>query len=450
VGRRQGFRWVAAASALLVVAAACGDDSGTADTTESTALGAGMKVCEVADTGGIHDGSFNETAWEGAQRAQEDLGMEATFLESPTADDYAPNIQAFLDDDCDLIVTVGYRLGDATQEAATAHPDQDLTIVDYRYDDPPGNVRQLTFATDEAAFLAGYLAAGMTATGKVATFGGEQLPTVTIFMDGFARGVELYNQRKGTSVEVLGWDVASQQGSFTGDFEDQEAGTRLTRSFVDAGADIVMPVAGPVGVGALAAARDADGVSVIWVDTDGCEAKLSAPDCDLILTSVEKKMDNAVFDTAQLVADGTFAGGLYTGTLENDGVGIAPYHDFEAAGRSRARRRRRRHHTSATTAATTTARAATTARSSRPARSAPTLVGTPSWSSTMSTYRRRSPPGSPASPSDQPWYTIQTWPTPPKNSWPPGPRAKRVDPIHGPSSTDSGRWHGPVTESQTA
>lgn len=331
------------AMGLALVATACGgDDDDAADTTETTAEGettettAGgggegdFSACQVTDTGGVDDRSFNQTVNEGLNRAGEELGFEADFLESQAASDYAPNIEAFMEQGCSLIVTVGFLLGDDTAAAAEANPDQEFAIVDFDFSDADGNdveydnVRELTFATDQAAFLAGYVAAAMTETGKVGMYGGMDIPTVTIFMDGFQAGVEFYNEENGTAVEALGRD------SFTGDFEDQTLGRQQTEALLDQGADIIMPVAGPVGLGSIEAIRAGGGTEkLIWVDTDGC---VSVPDaCDLFLTSVQKKMDNAVYDTITAAAAGEFEGGLYVGTLENDGVGIAPFHEYEDA-----------------------------------------------------------------------------------------------------------------------
>jgi basic membrane protein A len=184
------------------------------------------------------------------------------------------------------------------------------------------------FNTDEAAFLAGYLAAGVTKTGKVATFGGIQIPTVTVFMDGFYAGVQYYNAQKGTSVEVLGWDPASQTGTFTGNFESKEDGRTLGLSFMDEGADIIMPVAGPVGEGTAAAAKDRGNVWIVGVDADWYN---TVPDfADIILTSVLKNMDITTKESIKMVIDGTFAGGVIVGTLENGGVGLAPFHDLDS------------------------------------------------------------------------------------------------------------------------
>ncbi len=280
-----------------------------------------FKVGMVTDVGGIDDKSFNQTSWQGMEMAEEELGVEANYLESQQQTDYAANITQFLEQDYDLIVTVGFLLGDATLTFAQDNPDTKFAIVDYAYEDPPDNLMGLTFATDEAAFLAGYLAAEMTETGKVGTFGGIEIPTVTIFMVGFEQGVEYYNEQNGTDVEVLGTDL------FVGNFESTDDGRRVGEDLIAEGADIIMPVAGPVGLGTAAAVQANPGTMLIGVDTDWY---ISAPEYgDVVLTSVEKKMDVAVKTAIERAMEGTFSGETYVGTLENDGVGIAPLHEFE-------------------------------------------------------------------------------------------------------------------------
>jgi basic membrane protein A len=336
------------AAGLSLLVAACGDDDddddGATTTTAAdggtTTTGGGepsgeISACQVTDSGGVDDRSFNQTAFEGLERAAEEFGFEPEFLESQDESDYAPNIEAFLEQGCQLIITVGFLLGDATAAAAEANPDQNFAIVDFDFADPDtfedityDNVRELTFATDQAAFLAGYVAAATTETGTVGTYGGLNIPTVTIFMDGFATGVDFYNEENGTDVQVVGWDVEAQDGLFLGGFVDQTLGRQTTETLLDQGADIILPVAGPAGLGTVEAVRAAGGnEKIIWVDTDGC---ISVPDaCDLFLTSVQKKMDNAVFDTIEGAAGGEFEGGLYVGTLENDGVALGPFNEFE-------------------------------------------------------------------------------------------------------------------------
>lgn len=356
---KKWLRVLAVVTALATVAAACAgdeDDPGDGETgatagtngtgatgeTGGAMAGEGFHGCYVSDVGGVDDRSFNQVIHEGMVRAEEELGIVYDFVESTGPADYAPNLQAFLGADCDLIVPAGFNLGPDTVAAAEANPDQKFAIVDYDifdFSDPDNpvdvtldNISELTFQTDQAAFLAGYLSAGMTETGTVATYGGVFFPTVTIFMNGFAAGIRAYNQDNGTAVELLGWDPDTQEGTQVSPdpavgFDNSAEGRRITEDFIAEGADIILPVAGPTGLGTIAAAEDAGDVSVIWVDTDGC---VSIPDsCGLFLTSILKNMDVAVYDTMLSVIEGTFQGGLYVGTLENDGVGIAEFHEFE-------------------------------------------------------------------------------------------------------------------------
>jgi basic membrane protein A len=234
-----------------------------------------------------------------------------------------------MDRGCDIIVTVGFLLGDATQAAAEANPDQRFAIVDFAYDPAIDNVLGLVFSTDQAAFMAGYAAASYTQTGTIGTYGGINIGgPVTDFMDGFFAGAMYHNEQKGTEVEVLGWDPEAEDGLFTGDFENQDNGRRVTEDLIAEGADVILPVAGPVGLGTAAAIEDSteDDVAV-WVDTDGC---VSAEEfCSIFLTSVQKNIDVAVFNAIQGVVDDTFEGGLFVGTLENEGVGLAPFHELE-------------------------------------------------------------------------------------------------------------------------
>ncbi|MDR3573758.1 MAG: BMP family ABC transporter substrate-binding protein [Anaerolineaceae bacterium] len=296
----------------------------------SATSGANTKVCLVTDVGGINDKSFNATAWKGVTDAQTAFGLNnPAYLQSKQQTDYAKNIQAYIDAKCDLIVTVGFLLGDATAAAAKANPTAKFAIVDNAYDPPVANIRALTFSTDQAGFLAGYLAAGMTKTGKIGTFGGLQIPTVTIFEDGYYAGAMYYNKVHSTTVQVLGWDPIKKTGLFAGGFNDQTQGKNLANNLLQEGADIIMPVAGAVGLGAAAAIQaNGNGAMVIGVDTDWT---VSASDyTSITLTSVMKNMDVAVKDTIASVIAGNFQGGNYVGTLANNGVQIAPFHAFDS------------------------------------------------------------------------------------------------------------------------
>jgi basic membrane protein A len=337
--RKSLFAVIALVLIASMVLSACG---GAAPTQAPAAKGK-LKVRLVTDIGGIDDKSFNTTAYKGVQDAIDKLSADGAYLQSRQQTDYEKNIQEFINQKSDLIVTVGFLLGPATAKMALANPNVKFTIVDYTYPDCfPGavvgkdcgsdkavpNVRGLAFQTDQAAFLAGYLAAGMSKTKKVGTFGGLQIPTVTVFMTGFQSGVEYYNKQKNANVVVLGWDRKAEKGLFTGTFTEPDKGKTAAKSLIDEGADVVMPVAGLTGNGAFTAAKDAGNVMAIGVDTDQCVSVTDA--CPVLLTSVRKNMDVAVFDTIKSVQDGSFKGGVnYVGTLANNGVSIAPFHEFD-------------------------------------------------------------------------------------------------------------------------
>jgi basic membrane protein A len=340
--------WATAALAVSasVVIAACGSStssapSGSGSSAPAAGSGSGAAAagktlgCMVTDTGGIDDRSFNASAWAGMQAAAK-AGSSVTvkYLQSTTQADYVPNINTFISQKCNVIVTVGFLMGDATSAAAKAHPSQKFAIVDFSYPKPLTNVSTLVFDTAQDGFQGGYLAAGMTKTGKVATFGGQKLPTVTIYMDGFYDGVQYYNSKHGKNVQVLGWNEKTQNGSFTGDFTNQTKGQTLTQTFISEGADIIFPVAGNVGLGAAKAVQQADAaagsqkVNMMWVDVDGC---VSAPQyCKYFITSVQKGIVAAVSTAVTSTANGTFKGGNYVGTLANGGVALAPFHDFDS------------------------------------------------------------------------------------------------------------------------
>jgi basic membrane protein A and related proteins len=338
-----------AASAVLTVAgllaAACGSStsnssgSGSASAkpsgSSSSASTAGKFLgCMVTDTGGIDDRSFNASSWQGMQEAaaSNPSKISVKYLQSTTQSDYTPNINTFIGDKCGIIVTVGFLMAQATQTASKANASNKFAIVDNSYTPPLANVDALLFNTVQDGFQGGYLAAGMSKTGKVATFGGEKLPTVTIYMDGFYDGVQYYNAKHGTHVSVLGWSEKTQNGSFTGDFTNQTNGQNLTQTFITEGADVIFPVAGNVGLGAAKAVQNADAsagsqkVNMEWVDTDGCIS--AAQYCKYFITSVTKGIQPAVKNAVVTASNGSFKGGNYIGTLAKGGVTLAPYHDF--------------------------------------------------------------------------------------------------------------------------
>jgi basic membrane protein A len=287
-----------------------------------------FKACEVTDTGGVDDKSFNQLAWQGVQEAVEALGIEGTYLESNQQTDYEVNINAFVEEGCDIILPIGFLIADATAAASAAYPDTLFAIVDVDWV-TGDNVAGIMFQTDQAAFLAGYVAAASTQTGKVGTYGGIPIPSVTIFMDGFFMGVQYYNQVKGTAVEVVGWDPANPDGGlFTQNFESLEDGRNFAISMMDEGVDIILPVAGPVGLGSAAAAQERGDVWIIGVDADWT---LTAPEyADVILTSVLKKVNVGVFNNIATALDGTWVPGTVVYDLEDGAVGLAGIENFSA------------------------------------------------------------------------------------------------------------------------
>jgi basic membrane protein A len=291
----------------------------------------------VTDIGGINDKSFNQSAWAGMQAAAAaNPSIQVKYLQSTSQSDYVPNINTFLGEHCGVIVTVGFLMAAATEAAAKANPTQDFAIVDCSYASgcltgpKESNIDQLTFNTVQDGFLGGYLAAGMSKTGKVATFGGQEFGTVTIYMDGFWDGVQYYNQKHKANVQVLGWNEQTQKGEFTGDFTNQTKGQTVTQTFISEGADVIFPVAGSVGNGAAKAVQQADAsggkVNMEWVDVDGC---VSLPQyCKYFLTSVTKGITVAVQNVVTQAQSGSFKGGTYVGTLQNGGAVLSPFHDF--------------------------------------------------------------------------------------------------------------------------
>jgi basic membrane protein A and related proteins len=322
------------AAALMVIglaAAACGSKpvstNGSGSTNSASAAASSYTACMVTDTGGIDDHSFNTAAWAGMQKAQSDGKATVSYVQSTTANQYSSNISSLVTKGCKLIVTVGGLMADATTASSKANPNQKFAIVDSASVAP--NIKGLQFNTAQGAFLGGYLAAGMSKSGKVATFGGLNIAPVTIYMDGFWEGVQYYNTKHNTKVQVLGWNETTQQGSFAQSFTDQNAGKQLASGFLSQGADIVFPVAGGTGLGALAEAQQSNGgMNAIWVDTDGFTA---APQYQSVLiTSVLKGISDAVTKAVEDSSTGNFDSTSYIGTLANGGTGLAPFHNFES------------------------------------------------------------------------------------------------------------------------
>lgn len=326
MGRIRRLTTVLGASALVLGTMTVG----LAATTMSASAASKFKACVVTDTGGINDKSFNASAWQGLKDAKaKDGNISIQYLSSQSSADYVPNINSFITKGCGIIVTVGFLMDTATKNAADAHPSQKFAIVD----DAPAvkagtHVDALQYETDQAGFLGGILAAGMSKTKTVATYGGEQFSSVTLYMNGFVAGVRYYDKTYKKSVNVLGWTpakgactllVCNGKGTFVGNFTDQTAGKTDTTTFFSEGADIVFPVAGSVGLGSVAAAQQAGpGHSIMWVDSNGCVS--DAADCKWFVGTVAKGVEPSVEAAVLSAAKGTFKSGSYIGTLKNDGT----------------------------------------------------------------------------------------------------------------------------------
>ena len=340
--RMPGVRALVVLSALALVAgvASTGAASATATARHRAAAVVSHKgsflACEVTDTGGINDRSFNASAWKGLEDAKVvDPSMRIQYLSSTSASDYEPNIKTFIGLHCGIIITVGFLMGTDTENAAKAHPHQDFAIVDYSYSPPIKNIDSLLYDTNQDAFLGGFLAAAMSTTGYVGTFGGEDIPTVTIYMDGWVAGVRYFDKVDHKHVVALGWTPKKNRpkgsfdgtGTFTNSFTNQAAGRTDASALIQRGADVIFPVAGSVGLGAAAGVKSyGHGITMEWVDTDGC---VSVPsDCSIFLTSVTKGIVKSVENAALSAVHGKFHGGNYFGTLKNGGVALSPYHLF--------------------------------------------------------------------------------------------------------------------------
>lgn len=356
------------ASAAIILAA-CGPAATTAPTTApaTTAPGTGTPAtagpttaayktvaCVAFDTGGLGDKGFNDLAKKGLEDAAA-AGYTTYFSEAKGATDYANNIQTLVDKGCTAIVTVGFLQSQATAEAAAANPTVAFAQVDTAWnacgpdftcgnadDTPqPANFTGLDYQVDQAAMLAGYLAAGWTKSGKIGTYGGLAFPGVTRFMDGLYAGITWYNEHKApaTPVTLVGWNGASADpvtdgGAFVGGsggndtWGDPAKGEQLAKTLLDQGVDIVHPVAGATGNGSIKAMFEAQKWA-IGVDTDQY-LSIGPPTNAALLTSAQKAIDVSVLDFFNRVEGGYLGGTDYSGTIRNGGVLLAPYHDYDS------------------------------------------------------------------------------------------------------------------------
>jgi basic membrane protein A len=320
-------RMFALLTVLALLAAACGGS--TASPSASVDAGKGdYKACLSLDTGGPADKNFNQSAYEGLEALKAE-GFETAYTTAVDDSSYAPNIQQLIDQNCNTVIAVGYNQGTALQAAAldTANADISFGWVDatWALEDGtiPANFTGIDFQIDEASMLAAYLAAAISKTNVIATYGGAPYPGVTKFMDGWVAGAKYYADKKGVATEVLGWDPVAKTGTFnpaTAPFNDPVFGKTTAEAFMGQNADVVHAVAGGTGNGSYQAMMDADKYSV-GVDLDQC---VSLPEyCGTLLTSAQKNIGAAVITAVNDNYAGKKGGTNYIGTLKNGGVQIA-------------------------------------------------------------------------------------------------------------------------------
>lgn len=324
--RKSVFALIALLLVVSMALAACGGAAAPA--------GAKMKVGLVTDVGGVNDKSFNQSAWAGAQKGAKEFNMDVKFIESKQPTDYEKNIDQFATEKYDVIITVGFLMGDATAVKAKQYPNIKFAIIDNSYFPTKGvaycddtkkdcyddgglkNVTSLMFQEDQVGFLAGVLAAGMSKSGVVCTVSGMEIPPVVRFVVGYQNGAKWMKPDLKTPLNV-----------YIPSFTDPAKGKEVGNSMIGQGCDVVFGVGGNTGNGGLLAAKE-KGLMAIGVDVD---QYLTYPEVkDALLSSAAKNVDAAVYEYLKAVKGGTAKAGVMTANLSNGGVGLAPYHDWDS------------------------------------------------------------------------------------------------------------------------
>jgi basic membrane protein A len=308
--KQKSLLIVALVMVLSLVLVACGGAAtgGTGDA---------ARIAVVLDTGGENDRSFNEYTLKGAREAAEELGLDFAYVVSEAATDYERNIENFISEGYNMVITVGFLMGDATAAAAKAHPDVHFAIIDYEYEDYSElpNVTSLMFAEDEVGYLAGVLAGCMTESNVIGSVSGMEIPPVQKFVTGFQSGAASVNP----DVETL--------NVYIPDFNDPATGKQAGQEQIANGADVIFGVGGNTGNGGLLAASE-EGLMAIGVDVD---QYFTYPEVQAsLISSAAKNMDVAAGQAVRDFAAGNLEAGVRTGTVANGGVGLAPYHDWDS------------------------------------------------------------------------------------------------------------------------
>ncbi len=323
--RTKIFVIVALLALTIVALAACASPA--------AAPSAKLKVGLVTDVGGVNDKSFNQSAWAGVQKAQKDFGMDVKFIESKQPTDYEKNIDQFATEKYDVVVTVGFLMGDATASKAKQYPNIKFAIIDNAYFPTKGdkncpdtvkdcyadggltNVTSLMFQEDQVGFLAGVLAGGMTKTGTVCTVSGMEIPPVVRYVVGFQNGAKWMK----SDVKALNVYIPS--------FTDPAKGKETGQSMISQGCDVVFGVGGNTGNGGLLAAKEKN-LMAIGVDVDQYNTYPEV--ASALISSAQKNVDVAVYNFLKSVSDKSVKAGVNTANIQNGGVGLAPFHDWDS------------------------------------------------------------------------------------------------------------------------
>lgn len=292
---------------LILMAVGCGKEGDTASTGSSGDAKSGGKklvVGIVFDSGGRGDKSFNDSAWAGIERAQKEFGIESKPVESKSEKDYEPNLTELAEQGCDIVFGVGINMKSALEKVAPNYPETKFAVIDASVEAP--NVRSLLFKEEEGSFLAGYLAGLMTKTNKIGFVGGQQIPLIEKFAAGYAAGAKTANP----AIEVL-------PEKYTGSWDNVDVGNVSATALFSSGADIVYHAAGRAGLGVIGAAKN-QGKMAIGVDSD--QDGIAEGN---VLTSMVKRVDEAVYSTIKDVQNGEFSPGSKVYDLKAEGVGLS-------------------------------------------------------------------------------------------------------------------------------
>ena len=321
ITRKRSLAGLALVGAVGITLAGC---AAPPEEGEGAAEGSDFLACAVSDEGSWNDKSFNEAAYGGLTEAESELGIKINDAESQSTEDFQPNLQAMVDAACDVTFAVGFNFSenDTITTVANANPDSHFVWID-GWNSGETNLKPVTYEMAESSYLAGYLAADYSTTKVLGTYGGLDIPAVTVFMDGFIAGAEAWAEENGTDVTVLGRD------SFTEGFGDAGGAKSISLGQLAEGADVILPVAGGL-FASTAEAITESGKDAVFMGVDKDVALTSPEYEDMVLTSVEKRMTQAVLDIiTDLEGGADFSIDPYVGTLENDGTALSDFYAFD-------------------------------------------------------------------------------------------------------------------------